>query len=110
MPPNPFDDRPSRASTKLAMTYGLLLVGNLAACLIIAASIVVAFFIGGIEKLGLISDKFRLDGAFWSIVAHLNDSLTNLGYAVAGIAVASWVSSSLIYRWKGYDRLPRLVR
>jgi high-affinity nickel permease len=40
------------------MTYGLLLVGNLAAWLIIAASIVVAFFIGGIEALGLVSDKF----------------------------------------------------
>src|SRR6478672_8705488 len=33
MPPNPFDDKPSQASTKLAMTYGLLLVGNLAAWL-----------------------------------------------------------------------------
>ena len=52
MPPNPVDDRESRASTKLAMTYVLLLVGNLAAWLIIAASIVVAFFIGGIETLG----------------------------------------------------------
>ena len=31
MPPNPFDDRPSRARTKVAMTYVLLLAGNLAA-------------------------------------------------------------------------------
>jgi len=33
MPPNPFDDQPSQASTKLALTYGLLVVGNLAAWL-----------------------------------------------------------------------------
>jgi high-affinity nickel-transport protein len=77
---------------------------------ITAASVVVAFFIGGIETLGLIGDRFRLDGAFWNFVAHLNDSLTDLGYAVASIFAASWLSSSLIYRWKGYDRLPRLVR
>jgi nickel/cobalt transporter (NiCoT) family protein len=77
---------------------------------ITAASVIVAFFIGGIETLGLIGDRFRLDGAFWNLVAHLNDSLTNLGYAVGGIFAASWLSSSLIYRWKGYDRLQRLVR
>ncbi len=77
---------------------------------ITAASVIVALFIGGIEALGLIGDRFRLDGVFWSFVAHLNDSFTNLGYAVAGIFAASWLSSSLIYRWKGYDRLPRLAR
>jgi nickel/cobalt transporter (NiCoT) family protein len=77
---------------------------------ITAASVVVAFFIGGVETLSLIGHRFRLDGAFWSFVVHLNDSLTDLGYAVAGIFAASWLSSSLIYRWRGYDRLPRLVR
>jgi high-affinity nickel-transport protein len=77
---------------------------------ITAASVVVALFIGGIEALGLIGNKLRLDGAFWSLIANLNDSLANLGYAVAGIFAASWLTSSLIYRWKGYDQLPRLVR
>ncbi len=47
---------------------------------------------------------------FWSLIAHLNDNLANLGYAVASIFATSRLSSPLIYRWKGYDRLPRLVR
>jgi high-affinity nickel-transport protein len=31
MPPNPFDDQPSRARTKVAITYVLQLAGNLGA-------------------------------------------------------------------------------
>jgi high-affinity nickel-transport protein len=77
---------------------------------ITAASVAVAIFIGGIETLGLIGDRLHLGGAFWSFVATLNDNLTSLGYAVAGIFAGSWLASALIYRWKGYDRLPTLAR
>jgi high-affinity nickel-transport protein len=73
---------------------------------ITAASVVVAIFIGGIETLGLIGDRLRLGGAFWGLIGQLNASLTDLGYAVAGIFAASWIASALIYRWKGYDRAP----
>jgi nickel/cobalt transporter (NiCoT) family protein len=72
---------------------------------ITATSVVVAIFIGGIEALGLIGGKLGLDGAFWNLVGNLNESLSALGYAVAGIFVAGWITSSLIYRLKGYDRL-----
>jgi high-affinity nickel-transport protein len=77
---------------------------------ITAASVVVAVFIGGVEALGLIGDKLRLDGAFWSLIGELNANLSALGYAVVGIFAASWIASSLLYRWKGYDRLPNIVR
>lgn len=77
---------------------------------ITAASVVVAVFIGGVEALGLIGDKLRLDGAFWGLIGELNASLSTLGYAVAGIFAGSWIASSLVYRWKGYDRLPNLVQ
>jgi nickel/cobalt transporter (NiCoT) family protein len=73
---------------------------------ITAASVVVAVFIGGVEALGLIADRLALEGAFWNLVASLNASLSTLGYAVVGIFVTSWIASSLIYRWKGYDRIP----
>src|SRR5271166_3806830 len=72
---------------------------------ITAASITVALFIGGVEALGLIGDKLGLKGAFWSLVGDLNESLSALGYAVVGIFVAGWITASLIYRLKGYDRL-----
>ncbi len=73
---------------------------------ITAASVAVALFIGGIEALGLIQDKLALDGGLWSVVGNLNDNLTNFGFAVVGIFVASWVISAVVYRAKGYDRLP----
>ena len=73
---------------------------------ITAASVVVAIFIGCVEALGLIGDKLGLEGGFWHLVDDLNDNLTNFGFVVAGIFVASWLISTLIYRAKGYDRLP----
>ena len=73
---------------------------------ITAASVVVALFIGGIEALGLIGDKLGLEGGFWRLVGDLNDNLTNFGFVVVGIFVTSWLISTLIYRAKGYDRLP----
>lgn len=70
-----------------------------------AASVVAAIFIGGIEALGLIGDKLRLEGWFWGIISDLNDDLANFGYLVVGIFVGSWIVSTLVYRIKGYDNL-----
>lgn len=68
-----------------------------------AASVVVAFFIGGVEALGLIGDKLGLEGGFWGVVGGLNDNLANVGFAVVGIFIASWIVSALVYRTKGFD-------
>jgi len=73
---------------------------------ITAASVVVAFFIGGMEALGLIGDKLGLKGGFWGVVGGLNDNLANVGFAVVGIFIASWIVSALVYRAKGFDKLP----
>ena len=72
---------------------------------ITAASVIVALFIGGVEALTLIGDKLGLEGAFWSIVSGLNDNLANLGFAVVGIFIASWIVSALVYRAKDLDNL-----
>jgi high-affinity nickel-transport protein len=72
---------------------------------ITAASVVVAFFIGGVEAHGLIGDKLGLKGGFWGIVGGLNDNLANVGFAVVGIFIASWVVSVMVYRAKGFDNL-----
>jgi nickel/cobalt transporter (NiCoT) family protein len=73
---------------------------------ITAASVVVAIFIGGVEGLRLIGDKLRLEGPFWEIVGGLNDNLTDLGFAVVGVFIASWIVSTIIYRVTGYAGLP----
>jgi high-affinity nickel-transport protein len=72
---------------------------------ITGASVIVAVFIGGVEALGLISDKLELQGPFWQFVGGLNDNLATFGYAVVAIFILSWMVSVLIYRAKGYDTL-----
>jgi len=65
---------------------------------ITGASIVVALFIGGVEALGLICRRFDLAGSFWSLVASLDASLANFGFAVIGLFVITWLASIAIYR------------
>lgn len=68
-------------------------------------SVVMAVIVGGIELIGLIRDKFQLNGGAWDLIGHLNDNFANLGFIVIGLFVLSWIGSILIYRLKGFDRL-----
>jgi nickel/cobalt transporter (NiCoT) family protein len=72
---------------------------------ITAASVVIALFIGGVEALGLIGDKLNMRGAFWDAIGSLNDNFGDVGFAVVGIFVAAWIISTVVYRFRGYDRL-----
>lgn len=74
---------------------------------ITGTSVVVALFIGGLEALGLLMDKFSLSGGLWRWVGALNDHLGDAGFVVVGLFVACWVLSVLNYRWRGYDNLAR---
>ena len=72
---------------------------------ITAVSVIVAVLIGGIETLGLISDKLELKGAVWEFIGSLNDNFGTLGYIIIGVFLVSWLVSVIIYRLKGYDDL-----
>jgi high-affinity nickel-transport protein len=72
---------------------------------ITAVSVVVAFLIGGIEALGLMSDRLDLDGPFWTAIRDLNGSLGATGFVVIAAFVLCWVASALVYRWKRLDEL-----
>jgi high-affinity nickel-transport protein len=72
---------------------------------ITAASVVVALFIGGIEALGLLGNQLNLAGGFWDLIGALNGNFGAFGYAVAGIFLASWLVSTLVYRLKRYDEV-----
>ncbi|MCP2005175.1 UNVERIFIED_ORG: high-affinity nickel-transport protein [Buttiauxella agrestis ATCC 33320] len=72
---------------------------------ITGTSVVVALFIGGIEALGLLADKFNLNSGPWQWVGALNENLGNAGFMVVGLFIACWIISMLNYRWKGYDAL-----
>lgn len=65
---------------------------------ITGASIAVAMLIGGIEALGLISDRLGLSGGVWALVEGLNESLANVGFAVIALFAAAWLVSVVLYR------------
>ena len=72
---------------------------------ITAVSVIVALLIGGIEALGLVVDKLKLQGNIWQAISGLNEDLSSFGFVVIGVFVASWVLSVAIYRWKRFDEL-----
>jgi nickel/cobalt transporter (NiCoT) family protein len=72
---------------------------------ITGTSVVVALFIGGLEALGLLMDKFGFSGGLWDGVGALNDNLGNAGFMVIGLFAACWIISLAVYRWRGYDAL-----
>ncbi|UVO38425.1 HoxN/HupN/NixA family nickel/cobalt transporter [Bradyrhizobium arachidis] len=73
---------------------------------ITGASVAVALLIGGIEALGLISDRLGFSGGVWALVDALNESLANVGFAVIAMFVVAWLVSSVLYR--RIDRRPRV--
>jgi nickel/cobalt transporter (NiCoT) family protein len=73
-------------------------------------SIVVALLIGGIEALGLLADKFGLEGGFWDLVDEVNASFGLLGYLIIGIFAGGWIISVLIYKIQGFDQCNSEVR
>jgi high-affinity nickel-transport protein len=73
---------------------------------ITGASVVIAVLIGGIETLGLLGERFALRGEFWDRVGALNDNFAALGITIAGVLIAAWAGSVIVYRYKGLDDIP----
>ena len=67
-------------------------------------SVLIAFFVGGIEVLSIVAGKFGLSGGLWDLVGNLDFGF--IGVAIIAIFVVSWSFSTFIYRWKRYDDLP----
>ncbi len=67
-------------------------------------SVVIAFVIGGIEALNVIGAELGWSGGVFGVADNLDFGF--LGIGIIGVFVASWLISTLVYRWKGYDRLP----
>jgi high-affinity nickel-transport protein len=72
---------------------------------ITAVSVLVAFAVGGIEALGLLSSHFHLTGAVWAFVGRLNNNFGLLGYLIVGLFAFSWIVSIAFYKWRRFDRL-----
>ncbi|TKI05245.1 HoxN/HupN/NixA family nickel/cobalt transporter [Martelella alba] len=68
-------------------------------------SVVVAFFIGGVEILSLLSEKMAFTSSFWRDIQALTGNFNTLGYIIIALFLGSWLISAMIYRLKGYDHV-----
>jgi hypothetical protein len=66
--------------------------------------------IGVIDSLCLLADEIRNDGRVRSVVAGLNDDLTDFGFAVTQVFPLAWDLSALVRRWKDYGLVTTISR
>jgi nickel/cobalt transporter (NiCoT) family protein len=66
-------------------------------------SVLVAFVIGGVEILQVLSGEFGWGGPFWGWLQHL--SFETLGIGIVILFLVSWGIAMGIYRAKGYEKI-----
>jgi high-affinity nickel-transport protein len=66
-------------------------------------SVLVAFLIGGIEMLQVLSSELGLRGGVWSWLDGLD--FETVGLAIVALFVGAWGVAMLIYRIKGFEKL-----
>jgi nickel/cobalt transporter (NiCoT) family protein len=64
-------------------------------------SVLVAFVIGGVELLQVLSGELNLQGPFWAWVSRLD--FETIGYGIVGIFVVSWVAAVALWKYKRYE-------
>lgn len=64
-------------------------------------SVLVAFVIGTVELLQVLSGELNLQGPFWVWLARLD--FETIGYGIIGIFVVSWLASVALWRYKRFD-------
>src|SRR5579871_3106345 len=60
-------------------------------------SVFVAFFIGTVELLGLLSQEFRLSGSFWTFMQGFN--INKAGYVIVAVFVVVWIIALAIWKY-----------
>ncbi len=66
-------------------------------------SVAVAFAIGGVEILQVLSNELKLTGSSWTWLRSLD--FETMGFGIIGIFVVSWLVSVAYWKYKQYDRL-----
>ena len=66
-------------------------------------SVLVAFVIGGIEVVQVVSLEMGLTTGFWGWLANLD--FETMGYAIVATFLISWALAMAYYRYKGYDKI-----
>jgi high-affinity nickel-transport protein len=65
--------------------------------IITGLSVAVAFVIGTIEIVGLLSTEFKLHGAFWDTMANFN--INRAGFIIVGMFVVTWAAALAVWRF-----------
>jgi high-affinity nickel-transport protein len=63
-------------------------------------SVLVAFLVGGIEMIQVMSGELGLMGGFWSWLDAID--FESMGFGIVAIFVISWLISIALYRYKGF--------
>ncbi|MCI4335983.1 MAG: HoxN/HupN/NixA family nickel/cobalt transporter [Thermoplasmata archaeon] len=66
-------------------------------------SVLVAFVIGGIELLGVLSGELGWGGPFWGTLDNL--SFESLGIGIVVLFLGSWIVAMAIYRYNRYEEI-----
>ncbi len=66
-------------------------------------SVLVAWAIGTIELLQVLSTELNLNGLFWSWLNAIDFEI--IGFGIIGIFILSWIASLGYWRYKKYDKL-----
>jgi high-affinity nickel-transport protein len=76
---------------------------------ITSLSVLVAFVIGGVELLSLLSNKLQLTGGVWDVLGAIGD-LQFTGYLVVGLFVGTWAISVAVWKFGKIEQrwAPRL--
>ena len=65
-------------------------------------SVMVAFVIGGVELIQVLSTEFNWSGGFWDWINGLD--FETLGFGIVALFLLSWLVSVVYYRYKGYEK------
>ena len=67
-------------------------------------SVLVAFVVGGIELLQVVSIELNLGGPVWSWFNNLD--FETMGLAIVGVFVITWITSYAVWKHKKYEQYP----
>ena len=60
-------------------------------------SVVVALFIGSLEVMSLVVDRFEAKGVIWDVVRGLNSNMSYIGYYIIAFFIFCWFVSVVMY-------------
>lgn len=67
-------------------------------------SVLVAFLIGGVELLQVLSGELRLSGGIWHWLSLLD--FETMGYGIVTIFALCWIVSLAYYKYRNFDAIP----